>query len=130
LLLAIGMFPFAIPTIVHDELQRRSSWIHATSPRIGVRDATQFVGVGVETISIRGVAHAELSDGRASLDELRSMADTGNAWSVVDGAGQVYGAFVIQGIDEGLRELGPDGRPRKIEFNIDLLRVDDEQDAS
>lgn len=130
MLLAIGMFPFSIPTIVHDELKRRSSWIHATSQRVGARDATQFVGVGAETLSISGVAHAELSDGRASLDELRDMASSGNAWSVVDGAGQVYGAFVIQGIDEGLKELGPDGRPRKIEFSIDLLRVDDEENPS
>ena len=76
------------------------------------------------------MAHAELSDGRASLDKLRDMAGTGNAWSVVDGAGQVYGAFVIQGIDEGMKELGPDGRPRKIEFSIDLLRVDDQENAS
>jgi phage protein U len=130
MLLAIGLFPFAIATIVHDDLQRRASWIHATSQRVGARDATQFVGVGAETLSIRGTAYAELSDGRASLDELRQMAGTGNAWSVVDGAGQVYGAFVIQGIDEGLKEFGPDGRPRKIEFSIDLLRVDDEARAS
>ena len=130
MLLAIGLFPFAIATIVHDDLQRRASWTHAISPRIGARDATQFVGVGPETLSIRGTAYAELSDGRASLDELRAMADTGNAWSVVDGAGQVYGAFVIQGIDEGLKELGPDGRPRKIDFNIDLLRVDDEAEGA
>lgn len=74
MLLAIGMFHFSVPTVVHDELKRRSSWIHATSQRIGARIATQFVGVGAETLSISGVAHAELSDGRASLDELRSMA--------------------------------------------------------
>ncbi|HET9511811.1 MAG TPA: phage tail protein [Sphingomonas sp.] len=129
MLLAIGLFPFSIPTIVHDELQRRASWTHATSARIGARDATQFVGIGPETLSIRGTAHAELSDGRASLDELRSMANSGNAWSVVDGAGQVYGAFVIQGIDEGMKEIGPDGRPRRIDFGIDLLRVDDEAQA-
>ena len=58
------------------------------------------------------------------------MADTGNAWSVVDGAGQVYGAFVIEGIDEGLKELDRDGTARKIEFSIDLWRVDDEANAS
>jgi len=130
MLLAIGLFPFAISTMVHDDLQRRASWKHVTSQRIGARDATQFVGVGTETLSIRGAAYAELSNGRASLDELRTMAGTGNAWSVVDGAGLVYGAFVIEGIDEGLKELGPDGTPRKIDFAIDLLRVDDEADAS
>ena len=130
MLLAIGLFAFSIPTMVHDDLQRRSSWTHATSQRIGGRDASQFVGVGPETISIRGTAYRELSNGRASLDELRAMADTGNAWSVVDGAGQVFGAFVIQGIDEGLKELDRDGTARKIEFSIDLLRVDDEENAS
>jgi len=130
MLLAIGLFTFSIPTMVHEDLQRRASWTHAKSQRIGARDATQFVGVGPETISIRGTAYRELSNGRASLDELRAMADTGNAWSVVDGAGQVYGAFVIEGIDEGLKELDRDGTARKIEFGIDLWRVDDEANAS
>ncbi len=129
MLLALGLFAFGIPTLAHDELQRRSAWKHATSGRIGARDATQYVGPGEETIAIGGTAYAELSNGRASLDELRAMANSGDAWPLVDGAGQVFGAYVIQTIDEGQRHLLPDGTPLKIDFTINLLRVDDEARA-
>ena len=129
MLLAIGLFAFGIPTLAHDELQRRTQWKHATSNRVGARDATQYVGPGDETVSISGTAYAELSDGRASLDQLRAMADSGDAWPLVDGAGRVYGAFVIETIDEGQRVLLADGTPLKIDFTINLLRVDDEARA-
>jgi phage protein U len=129
MLLAIGLFAFGIPTLAHDELQRRTQWKHATSNRVGARDATQYVGPGDETVSISGTAYAELSDGRASLDQLRAMAGTGDAWPLVDGAGRVYGAFVIETIDEGQRVLLADGTPLKIDFTINLLRVDDEARA-
>lgn len=125
MLMAIGLFVFSLPTLAYDELQRRTDWKHAISPRVGARDAVQFVGPGAETISLSGAAMAELSDGRASLDQLRDMANSGSAWSMVDGSGRVYGAFVITGIDERHKELLPDGTPRKIDFGIDLLRVDD-----
>lgn len=124
MLMALGRFPFSLSTIVHDELSRRTAWRHATSPRVGARDATQYVGPGEETIGFGGTAHAELTDGRASLDQLREMADTGQSWPLVDGAGTVFGAFVIQTLDEKHIALFPDGTPRAIEFSIDLLRVE------
>jgi len=126
MLLALGLFAFGIPTLAHDELQRRSAWKHAGSNRVGARDATQYVGPGDETIQIGGTAYAELSDGQASLDQLRAMANSGDAWPLVDGTGQVFGAYVIVTIDEGRRHLLPDGTPLKIDFTINLLRVDDE----
>ena len=129
MLLALGLFAFGISTLAHDELQRRASWRHATSPRIGARDATQYVGPGEETISISGTAYAELSNGSASLDELRAMANSGDAWPLLDGAGRVYGAYVIETIDEGQRVLLADGTPLKTDFTINLLRVDDEARA-
>ncbi len=124
MLMSLGMFAFSIPTLAPDELQRRMAWRHAANPRIGARDAVQFVGPGEDTISLSGAAMAELQDGRASLDELRDMATTGDCWSLVDGAGRVYGAFVIVAIDERHKHLLPDGTARRIDFAIDLLAVD------
>lgn len=123
MLMALGLFPFAISTLAFDELQRRSDWRHAVSPRIGARDALQFVGPGVETIALNGAAMAELGDGRASLDRLREMADQGDPWPLVDGTGRVYGAFVIVGIDERHKAFFADGTARRIDFGIDLLRA-------
>ncbi|WCM29207.1 phage tail protein [Sphingomonas sp. QA11] len=126
MMMSLGMFAFALSTLAFEELQRRTDYRHVRSPRIGARDAAQFVGPGDETISLSGTAHAELSDGAASLDQLREMAGQGYAWPLVDGAGRVYGAFVIEGVDERQKHFLPDGTPLKIEFAIDLLLVEDE----
>ena len=125
MILSLGMFAFSIPTLAHDELQRRSDWKHARTGRVGARDASQYVGPGDDKISINGTAFAELSDGRASLDQLRDMANTGDAWPLLDGAGRVYGAFVIESIDERQKVFLPDGTPRRIDFGIDLTLVED-----
>ena len=124
MLLALGMFVFSIDTLAFDDLSRRASWRHATSPRIGARDATQFTGPGEETISLPGSVFDEIADGRVSIDQLRAMANSGDAWSLVDGRGYVYGAFVIITIDDRAKAFFPDGTPRQIDFSIDLLRVD------
>ena len=123
-LLSLGMFAFTLSTLAHDELQRRTSWRHASNPRIGARDALQFTGPGEDTVSISGTAVAELQDGRASLDQLRAMAATGNPWPLVDGLGTVFGQFVITALDERQKHFMPDGTPRRIDFGLDLLCVD------
>jgi hypothetical protein len=125
MMLSLGMFAFSLPTLAYQDLQRSTDWRHARSARIGARDAVQFVGPGEDTIALNGVAVAELQAGRASLDELRDMAATGECWPLVDGGGRVFGAFVIQGISEKHSEFFSDGTPRRIEFGIDLLAVDD-----
>ena len=129
-LMALGMFLFEIGTLPYDELQRKASWEHAKASRVGARDATQFVGPGDETITLSGSVYAEISDGRVSIDDLRTIADDGEAQPLVDGRGTVYGTYVITAIDERQAYLMSDGRPRRIDFGIDLLRVDDPAPAN
>ncbi|SNS20719.1 hypothetical protein SAMN06295912_102266 [Sphingomonas laterariae] len=129
-IMGFGMFVFSIPTLLHDQLQRKMDYVFARSPRVGARDATQFVGIGDETISLAGITSVELGDGVASIDTLRGMAEDGEAQPLVDGAGRVYGTFVITSIDERYRTFFPDGTPRTIDFAIDLLRVDDAADQA
>lgn len=129
-LMALGMFLFAISTLPFEELQRKTDWRHARAARIGARDATQFVGVGDETVTLSGSVFTELTDGRVSLDDLRAMADAGEALPLVDGSGIVWGSFVITAIDERYTALLADGTPRRIDFGIDLLRVDDPADRA
>ncbi|MES2173281.1 MAG: phage tail protein [Pseudomonadota bacterium] len=124
-LMALGMFLFEIGTLPYDEMQRKTDWQHVRSARVGARDATQFTGPGDETISLSGAVYAEIADGRVSLDDLRSMADDGEALPLVDGTGTVYGNFIITAIDERHAFMMADGRARRIDFGIDLLRVDD-----
>jgi phage protein U len=129
-LMALGLFLFQIPTLAHDELQRKTDWRFARSSRVGARDAVQFLGPGDEKISLSGAVYAEIADGRASLDQLRAMADQGEALPLLDGTGLIFGTFVIEAIDERHAALMADGRPLRIDFGIDLLRVDDPAGAN
>lgn len=124
-LLALGMFVFEVSSLTYQELQRRSRWRHARGGRVGARDATQFVGPGEETINLAGNVYSEICDGRPSLDELRDMADAGDAYLLVSGEGEVIGSFVIEGLDERHSAPMSDGKARVIDFSIELMRVDD-----
>ncbi|UYY78418.1 phage tail protein [Sphingomonas sp. R1] len=124
-LLSLGMFVFAIDTLSYDELQRKRAWHFAGNGRVGAKDAIQFTGAALETVTLSGSAHIELADGRVSLDKLIEMAAEGEDWPLVDGLGNVLGNFVITAIDERHRHFLPDGRPRQIDFGIDLLESPD-----
>ncbi|WP_333701193.1 phage tail protein [Sphingobium yanoikuyae] len=130
MLMAFGMFIFDLPTLAHNELQRRASWRHARSARVGARDATQYVGPGEETVSLSGAVYAEIADGRVSIDDLRTMAASGEAWPLLDGTGTVFGDYVIEAIDERHAYLMTDGRAQRIDFAIDLLRVAEKDQAA
>ncbi len=54
------------------------------------------------------------------------MGDAGDAYVLVDGAGNVYGAFTIDSLNETQTYHTAEGIPRKIEFSLTLKRVDDE----
>lgn len=124
MLMTLGMFVFSIPTLAYQDLQRKTSWRFASTGRVGAREAVQFVGPGEDDISLSGTAYAELSKGDASLEDLREMAKDGEAWPLVDGAGNVLGAYVITSIDEKKKHFLPDGTALQIDFGIELKGVD------
>lgn len=125
-LMSLGLFVFDLPSLAYDRLQRRTAWSHAANPRVGLRPAGQFVGPGEDVVTLTGcVAHGVVGD-LASLDDLRQMADSGQAWPLVDGLGRVYGAFCITGLDETQTAVMEGGVPRLCDVSITLQRMDDD----
>lgn len=124
-MMALGMFVFSMHTVAHQELQRQTDWRHPSSSRVGARAARQYIGPGEDKITLPGTLLPQLTGSRMSLDVLREMADTGQAWMLVDGTGRIYGAWVIQGLAETHSEFFDDGAPRRIEFVVSLERIDD-----
>ncbi|PHM23267.1 phage tail protein [Xenorhabdus budapestensis] len=53
------------------------------------------------------------------------MADSGKAWSFLDGHGMIYGMFIIESLDQTKSEFFVDGAARKIDFTVTLRRVDE-----
>lgn len=123
-MMSLGMFAFSIDTLSFHELQRRRTWRYATNARVGAVDAVQFVGKEADKVSLSGSAPTELMDGEASLATLIAMADDRQPYTLVDGTGTVHGAFVITGIDDRGTHFHPNGKPRMIDFGVDLLEVD------
>ncbi|MFI8682299.1 phage tail protein [Brevundimonas diminuta] len=124
-LMNLGMFVFDLPTLTYNQLSRRSAWRHATSDRVGARPAGQFVGPGDDNVTLTGMLAPIAFGDPGSLDELRRMADTGEAWPMLDGAGRNYGAFVITALDETQKSILDNGVPRISDFSVTLQRMDD-----
>jgi phage protein U len=130
MMMSLGTFVFSLATAAYQQLQRQMSWRHPTSERVGARAARQYVGPGEETIDLSGVIHAELAEDLLTLDVLRELAAEGRPLALVEGNGTVYGAYVILSINEGRTEFFSDGTPRRIEFQLQLGRADDDAEVA
>lgn len=125
MMMALDQFVFGLSTLAYQELQRKTDWKHRTTSRVGARDARQFTGQGEDAITLNGVLAPDFMGKLESLDKLRDMGDTGDAFVMVDGEGKVYGAFIIESVNEGQTYHTQQGRPRRIDFTVELKRVDD-----
>ena len=123
-LLAIGQFVFELDTLAYQDFKRSNDWRHPSNSRVGARAGHQFVGVGDDSISISGwIAPGQIGS-YASIAALRAMGDSGQAYALVGGTGEVFGQYVILQLDETGTHHGKDGTPRRVEFSLQLKRVD------
>ncbi|MEQ1968396.1 phage tail protein [Xenorhabdus nematophila] len=122
---ALGLFVFMLKTVPYQSLQHQQSWRFGFNNRIGARPAFQFMGPNNDTITLSGTLYPEITGGRLSLLALQLMADSGKAWSFLDGHGTIYGMFIIESIDQTKTEFFVDGAARKIDFTVTLRRVDE-----
>jgi phage protein U len=127
MMMAFGQFVFSLDTLAYQDLQRQTSWRHPSNSRVGARPARQFVGPGEETMNLNGLLLPGFAGDTGSLDELRAMGAAGAAWPLVDGTGIVYGQFVIESLNETRSLFHRDGSARRIEFQLQLARVDDDR---
>lgn len=126
MLMSLDQFVFGLDTLAYHELQRQTQWKHPSTSRIGARNARQYTGPGDDTITLTGVLVPELVGDLQSLDDLRDMAEVGDYYVMVDGAGKVYGAFAIESMSENQKYHLEDGTPRRVEFSLVLTRVPDD----
>lgn len=125
MMMALGMFVFSLETLAYQEFQRQTEWRHGSTSRIGTNPARQYMGRGDDSITLPGVLLPALAGTQLSLDTLRTMADTGKAWPLVEGTGKIYGTWIIESLNETRTLFFRDGQARRIEFTLTLKRIDD-----
>ncbi|WP_276681494.1 phage tail protein [Thalassolituus oleivorans] len=127
MLACLGLFIFDLKTAPLTERSRNTDWRHARPAVIGQRAPSTYIGPGQDTVTLTGVIAHDIAGTELSLDVLRKMGDTGEPYVLVYGTGQVVGMFEIDSISETSTAFFPNGKPRRIEFNISLTRVSNEK---
>jgi len=128
MLMSLGQFVFMTTSLAFKEIQRQRSWNYANNAVAFGRAKKQFMGAGEDSVTLPGLIYEEYGFGsRFALDELASMADTGQGYVLMDGSGYLYGVFVIDSIDETKSILMDNGVPRKIDYTLKLSRTDDDR---
>ncbi|CAK8738163.1 hypothetical protein SODG_001962 [Sodalis praecaptivus] len=125
MMMALGMFVFMLHTVPYQEFQHQIAWRHPSNSRIGRRPQSQFLGPDEETVTLSGVLLPEITGGRVSLMALQKMAETGKAWSLIEGNGAIHGMFVIESMSRTKSVFFSDGTARRIEFTLTLKRTDE-----
>lgn len=127
-LMTLGMFVFSIETALYDALTRSREWRHATAERFGARPAAQFVGPGVDNITMSGRIVPEIAGRYSAIETLAEMAAEGANYPLIDGLGRILGHYRIIRLDEDHITIMAGGLPRQVSFRIELERDDDAQD--
>jgi phage protein U len=71
-----------------------------------------------------GVLHHEITGHSLDIETLRDMAARGEPYLMLDENGYLRDWWFIESVEETGSEFFQDGRPRKIEFSLQLKRDD------
>ncbi|HEA0862668.1 TPA: phage tail protein [Salmonella enterica] len=126
MMMVYGMFVFELKTLPHQQLQQSKTWRHVKNERINRSASWQYIGAGEDQITLSGVLYPEITGGEVSLSVLTTQAYTGRPWPLIDGVGQIYGMYVITGLQTTRSELDRYGKAKKIEFSISFQRCDED----
>lgn len=131
-LFILGSFAFKAFGLAPREARKSDAWVWAEIPRIGLPPALQMVGKEAETMSFAGVLYNGVTDTDLNLGQqvgglvvgLAGFADRGEPLQLTDKSGRNYGRWVILRIERTNRIFLADGRPRAVDFTIELKRYD------
>lgn len=128
-LLALGKCKFEIGKL---DLQALDEEIEVKWPavaRFGGRPGRQHTGFGEDPIHVGGLLYPEEIGGRAEYEKLKATAKAARpvtmvSWStVMDNEATIWGQYVILRVSGGHTKFGPDGRSRKIAFDVEIAPV-------
>lgn len=119
-MLQIGRVQFKPRGPAYESLRHSARFEWPAAARFGRRDALQFTGEGEETVEVQGTIYTDYFGGFDAIKRLRAMARIPQM--VVSGAGDVFGRWCILEVANVQTYSDAAGRPRKVEFTLQLSR--------
>lgn len=120
----LGEFSFSLDTAAPQDIARQSQHRWQEHQRIGRKPAQQSVGQGADVITLAGVIYPHFRGGIGQVGRMRAMAGQGVPLPLIyafEAVGQFNGLWCIRTVNEKRTVFFADGRPRKIEFDLELV---------
>jgi hypothetical protein len=124
----LGDYKFSLSTAAYQSLTRSTAYSWQSGKRFGKLPTQQFTGIDTDTINMQGIIYSHFAGGLSQIDAMREQAGRGEPLLLVDGHGFVKGKWCIKSIEQTDTVFLSDGTPRKIEFNLSLVRYGDENE--
>lgn len=119
-----GMFVFMRQTTPYETLEQSKSWRHVSNARVGTVPGWQYTGPGEDRITLSGALYPEVTGGDVSLSLLDAMGCTARPWPLIEGTGRIFGQYLMLDLTVTRSEFFSDGKARRIEFSLTLIRTD------
>ncbi|NCC97930.1 MAG: phage tail protein [Synergistales bacterium] len=124
-MLKLGPYSFSVNAAAYQEMSRIVTHRWSKQDLIDRRPGYQYVGPGEETMHLPGVIYPQFKGGASQVESMRKIAETGDPLLLIDSLGYIYGRWAIQRVEEKSSIFLPGGIPRRIDFSLDLVYVDD-----
>lgn len=124
MMMSLDTFVFEMGTLPYQQLVQDWSWRYAASERFGALPAVQFVGPGDSSISFTGALYPGVAGDWSSIDRLRDMAGTGEAYTLLSGQHEVLGQYAIRRLSLTSDTFFVDGVARRGDFTLELGLVE------
>ncbi len=129
-MLALGDYRFSVDTAAYQELVRATGYRWTAQPRLGRPPARQFLGVGDDTVTLRGVVYPHHRGGLGQVDAMRAEAERGRPLPLVAGDGRVLGRWTILRIEETQPAHWAGGAPRRQDFRLELAAYGEDSEPT
>ena len=126
-MVGLGAVRFQVDALNFSQLERNFAYRWEPQNRLGRRPAMQFMGAGEETINLRGTIypnHPAFAGGLDELNNMRARSATGEFFNMgarIGTRGLALGRWCVRSIRDDQSYFHPNGRPSKVEFQIDLV---------
>lgn len=125
-MMGLGTFRFGVNRASYQNLKRVAEYRWTHLDRIGRDPAAQFLGPGVQTVTMDGVIYPHFRGGLRQVEGMRLAARAGQPMMLVDGLGFVLDQWVVTRVDEAKGVFMADGAPRRIAFTLTLQSYGDD----
>jgi phage protein U len=123
-MMALGSFVFWLQNAAYQELSRQHSFNWKPLSSLSHPPIYQYLGQGESTLSLSGEIYPYFFKPAqfGQIKEMVALAKTGQSLNLMGSDGQSQGCWLIQSIQETHTEFCSDGSPKKISFNMKLVR--------